>query len=191
LEKEKEIKLTNTNELLESVIKGRIMPTDKEKLALLEAMIKDIFGINAEIDYQRFGYEVSQLTIKNIDYDEDLLTIFNRLRNTFWVDIDADTQIDEIEWEGKKERNCYGILNVELIAKDKMLEISADIRIRKVNILQGKAKEEAEKKGLKPDDLVIVTTTIVNSLPEYHIKKIEGDPVSYLLKYIEKKKNRF
>lgn len=59
--------------------------------------------------------------------------------------------------------------------------MSADIRIRKVKVLQGRAKEEAEKNGLKPNDLVIVTTS-VNSLPEYHIEKIDGDPVSYLLK---------
>ncbi len=59
--------------------------------------------------------------------------------------------------------------------------MSMDIRIRKVKVLQGRAKKEAEKKGLKPEDLVIVTTS-VNSPPEYCIEKIEGDPVSYLLK---------
>lgn len=50
-----------------------------------------------------------------------------------------------------------------------------DIRIRKVKVLQGKAKEEAKKKGLNPDDLVIVTNGV-------NIEKIVGDPVSYLLK---------
>ena len=59
--------------------------------------------------------------------------------------------------------------------------MSADMRIRKVKVLQGRARKEAEKKGLKPDDLVIVTTS-VGSVPEYHIEKIDGDPVSYLLK---------
>lgn len=60
-------------------------------------------------------------------------------------------------------------------------EMSADIRIRKVKVLQGRAKDEAEKQGLASNDLVIVTTT-VNSLPEYHIEKVDGDPVSFLLK---------
>jgi hypothetical protein len=60
-------------------------------------------------------------------------------------------------------------------------EMSVDIRIRKVKVLQGRAKDEAEKNGLASDDLVIVKT-IVDSLPEYHIEKIEGDPVSFLLK---------
>ena len=60
-------------------------------------------------------------------------------------------------------------------------EMSADISIRKVKVLQGRAKAEAEKQGLNPNDLVILKTS-VNSLPEYHVEKIEGDPVSFLLK---------
>jgi len=62
-----------------------------------------------------------------------------------------------------------------------------DIRIRKVKILQGRAKTEAEKQKLSPNDLVIVTTTVNASLPEYTIEKIEGDPVSYLMKRSTKK----
>jgi len=48
-------------------------------------------------------------------------------------------------------------------------------KIRKVKVLRGKAKEHAKKLGLNPNDLVIVIG------PDY-IEKIEGDPVSYLLK---------
>ncbi len=62
--------------------------------------------------------------------------------------------------------------------------MSQEYSIRKVKVLQGRAKDEADRQGLDPDDLVIVTTS-VNSLPEYHIEKIEGDPVSYLLKQIK------
>jgi hypothetical protein len=60
-------------------------------------------------------------------------------------------------------------------------EMSTDMRIRKVKVLQGRAMDEAMKMGLEPDDLVILTTS-VNSLPEYRIEKIEGNPISYLLK---------
>jgi len=61
-----------------------------------------------------------------------------------------------------------------------------DARIRKVKVLQGRAKLEAEKQGLSPDDLVIVTTRInIGSLPDYSVEKIEGDPTSYLLKRVE------
>ena len=63
--------------------------------------------------------------------------------------------------------------------------MSVDIRIRKVKVLKGRAKVEAEKKKLAPDDLVIVTTSI-GSLPEYRIEKIDGDPVSFLLKRASK-----
>jgi hypothetical protein len=65
--------------------------------------------------------------------------------------------------------------------KGVMSEMSADIRIRKVKVLQGRAMDEAIKMGLASDDLVILTTN-VNSLPEYHIEKVEGNPISYLLR---------
>lgn len=56
-----------------------------------------------------------------------------------------------------------------------------DSRIRKVKVLRGRAKEEAEKQGLTPNDLVIVTTSIIDGFPEYHIEKVVGDPTSFLL----------
>ena len=62
--------------------------------------------------------------------------------------------------------------------------LSQEHSIRKVKVLQGRAKAEAERQGLDPDDLVIITTS-VHPLPEYHIQKIEGDPVSFLLKQVE------
>ena len=65
--------------------------------------------------------------------------------------------------------------------REKVRCMSQEHSIRKVKVLQGRAKDEAEKQGLDPDDLVIVTTS-VHPLPEYHIEKIEGDPVSFLLK---------
>jgi hypothetical protein len=68
----------------------------------------------------------------------------------------------------------------------KMMEKEAigmayDLRIRKVKVLQGRLREDAESKGLACEDLVLVTTK-AGSLPEYSIEKIEGDPVSFLLK---------
>ena len=62
--------------------------------------------------------------------------------------------------------------------------------IRKVSILKGRAKEEAERQGLSPDDLVIVTITIIDGPPEYHLEKVEGDPVSYLLRGLHRKVNK-
>jgi hypothetical protein len=47
-------------------------------------------------------------------------------------------------------------------------------RIAKVKMLTGKAKDDAKKKGLAPDELVIVDGS--------KVEKIEGDPVSFLLK---------
>lgn len=48
-------------------------------------------------------------------------------------------------------------------------------KIRKVKVLQGVARIKAEKLGLSPNDLVLLTS-------DGHIEKIVGDPVSYLLK---------
>ncbi|MFA5306640.1 MAG: hypothetical protein WC365_04265 [Candidatus Babeliales bacterium] len=60
--------------------------------------------------------------------------------------------------------------------------MTKDICIRKVKILQGKAKDAADKQNLTPNDLVIVTTTInKDSPPSYNVEKVIGDPVSYLL----------
>ncbi len=60
-----------------------------------------------------------------------------------------------------------------------------DIRIRKVRVLGDRAREEANQMNLTEDDLVIVRTYI-NSLPKYDIEKIEGSPIQYLQRKINK-----
>lgn len=50
------------------------------------------------------------------------------------------------------------------------------IGIRKVSVLQGMAKNIADKHDLEPNDLVIVTVSL---------EKVIGNPVSYLLAQIE------
>lgn len=60
------------------------------------------------------------------------------------------------------------------------MELERDFAIREVSVLKGRAKEKAEEQNLEDDDLVIVKTS-VNSLPEYELEKIEGEPVKYLL----------
>lgn len=54
------------------------------------------------------------------------------------------------------------------------------IMIRKVRALQGRVRAQAEEQGLNANDLVIVKPSI-NSLPQYEIIKIEGNPVNFLL----------
>lgn len=88
---------------------------------------------------------------------------------------------NDCEFEGCKN---YGASLEESDQEDMSSEQKSDYTIRKVKVLQGRAKEEAEKQGLSPEDLVIVTTTIEEgSLPEYRLEKVEGDPVSFLLKH--------
>jgi len=58
-----------------------------------------------------------------------------------------------------------------------------DVRIRKVKILGGRLREQADKMGLQPNDLVIVKTEIKKGqLPIYSLEKIEGSPIDYLQK---------
>ena len=59
-----------------------------------------------------------------------------------------------------------------------------EIVIRKVKVLRGRARVEAFRMGLEQDDLVIVTTSL-HPLPEYHLEKVVGDPVSYLLSQMQ------
>lgn len=47
-------------------------------------------------------------------------------------------------------------------------------RIKKVKVLQGKERDEAEMMRLNPEDLVLITD---------HIEKIYGNPVSWLIKH--------
>lgn len=58
----------------------------------------------------------------------------------------------------------------------------SDIRIRKVKILKGDAKEAALAIGATEDDLVILRTSEYHSKPTYSAEKIVGDPVSYLMR---------
>ena len=60
-----------------------------------------------------------------------------------------------------------------------MAKVTEDVRFRKVNSLQGRAKDEALKQHLNENDLVVVRTTI-GSLPEYEIEKVSGDPIQFL-----------
>ncbi|HEY1198587.1 MAG TPA: hypothetical protein VGG32_07670 [Thermoplasmata archaeon] len=56
----------------------------------------------------------------------------------------------------------------------------SDLRVRKVGILQGKAREAAQRAGANEDDLVILKTSRYHSQPSYEAEKIVGDPTTYL-----------
>lgn len=56
-----------------------------------------------------------------------------------------------------------------------------DIRIRKVSILGKRIREQAYSIGAKDNDLVILRTFDTSPVT-YKVEKIEGDPVSYLMR---------
>ncbi|MBI5000186.1 MAG: hypothetical protein HZB92_01470 [Euryarchaeota archaeon] len=60
-----------------------------------------------------------------------------------------------------------------------------DVRIRKVKVLGDRARAQALQQGLGDNDLVLVRT-VIGSLPEYKITKIEGSPIQFLQdKYLQ------
>lgn len=61
-------------------------------------------------------------------------------------------------------------------------EAYSDVSIRKVKILKGPAREAALKIGAEENDLVILRVSEYHSAPKYTAEKIEGDPVSYLMR---------
>jgi len=61
-----------------------------------------------------------------------------------------------------------------------------DVRIRKVRVLKGELGKMAKKRGFKPEDLVVVKTRIEGGVPRYELERIEGDPVSWMLRRVER-----
>jgi hypothetical protein len=55
-------------------------------------------------------------------------------------------------------------------------------KVRAVKVLKGEPREQAEKLGLKPDDIVLVKKGQYQSEPPYKVEKIEGSIVAYLKK---------
>jgi len=83
-------------------------------------MIKNIFGAyQAEIDFTKWsGGQCDQVLIKNIDFNEDLLTVLQRLRESFWVEIQTDGEIEK--FNGGK--TVFTSLNIELILRECNIE---------------------------------------------------------------------
>jgi len=110
----------------------RIKIPDKERADLLEKVVTTIFGINAKVDTSKFEWETDRVEIKDIDFSEDLITILNRLRNSFWVDIEVDiVQEEEVPKEDLKklakgeltlkeilQGRIYPVISIELIKKE-------------------------------------------------------------------------
>jgi len=82
-------------------------------------MVKSIFGINVKLNFGKWSMELDKIVVEDIDYDEDLLTILQRLREYFWVTIETETYEDEVEIEeGKKRKVNFSRLNLELVLRE-------------------------------------------------------------------------
>lgn len=99
--------------------------TQEEKIEILSMIVKDIFGYEVTLDFERWDIGNLQLVIKNICFHEDLLWVLNRLRDSFYVNLDVEATPEKLDEEitdekGKKFKPtiCYTKLNVELYKKD-------------------------------------------------------------------------
>jgi len=119
---------------------------------------------------------MSESLIEKIKQESATLSEIN-IRNCAKLFYTCSNCLAECEFKGEKSYagRFVNVDDVLKILSGYEIKPLRDIRIRTVKVLQGRAKEEAEKNGLKPDDLVIVTNGV-------NIEKIHGDPVSYLLK---------
>ena len=89
---------------------------DKEKqLELLKKIVSRIFGYDTKIDFTKRELEADKVKIIDIDWDDDLVTILQRLREDFYILIEADSEEVEIEGVGKTKSER---LNIELISKE-------------------------------------------------------------------------
>lgn len=173
--------------------------TKDQKIKALERLVKAIFGRqDGKIEYRGY-FEGSIELIIECDVDDAV----KNLGNLEIADIDCwfytgERKLSKEEagyiwnkkrkWEGYTEicltLNPIYWKEVEKLKEElKKLKKDKESKIKKVKMLKGRAKQEAEKKGLKPNDLVIVRNGI-------EIEKIVGDPVSYLLKHSQKKENQ-
>ena len=90
------------------------MKTSKaEQLKMLETIVRDIFGLNTKLNFGRWKIEQDQLKVEDIDFNEDLLTILQRLRDHFYVSL--DTRTEEVEVLGRK--TITSRLDLELYPK--------------------------------------------------------------------------
>ncbi|RLC81845.1 MAG: hypothetical protein DRI61_03320 [Chloroflexi bacterium] len=89
---------------------------DKEKqLELLKKIVRSVFGYDTKIDFTKRVLEADKVKIIDIDWDDDLVTILQRLREDFYILIEADSEEVEIEGVGKTKSER---LNIELISKE-------------------------------------------------------------------------
>lgn len=125
---------------------------------MIETEIRDlenaIFHVGYYIKDKRYG--------EALDNGKFAMTLVKRIKKTL-----------------KKHDAMRGVKRMEAVYD----ENGPDVSIRKVKVLQGRLREQADKRGLKPDDLVLVKTIIKpHQPPIYEIEKVEGDPVLFLLK---------
>ncbi|RLG44767.1 MAG: hypothetical protein DRN81_03685 [Thermoproteota archaeon] len=92
----------------------RIELEERKQLELLKKIVKRIFGYDTKIDFSKWELEADQVRIVDIDWDEDLLTVLQRLREDFYVLVEPETEEVEIEDIGEVKSQ---ILNVTLIVK--------------------------------------------------------------------------
>jgi len=91
----------------------------KEKQRIfLEKMIKNIFGYNVTLDFSKWTGECDRLIIKDIDFNEDLLTVLQKLREDFYVDLTTDGTVERF----LGHKTVISTLDVELTFRGEFIK---------------------------------------------------------------------
>ena len=91
--------------------------SDKVKVEFLESIIKSFFGYNSKIEYCKWAIEPPNIEIHDVDLDEDLLGILDKVRGNFSLEFHSSGEWYEYE-KGKK---CpIGVLEITLWKREKV-----------------------------------------------------------------------
>lgn len=94
----------------------KVEPSKKRKLEMLIKLTQSVFGINAKIDFSKWKMEQDKIIIRDIDFDEDLLTVLQRLREYFYINIETETETYTIP--NTRKKTVSAVLVIELILRE-------------------------------------------------------------------------
>jgi len=94
---------------------GKPLVTIEEREKLASEALRSIFGEEAKIKFVNYGYPtLPRIKIEDVYWNEDLLTVLQRFREKYWVELESDICECEECRKNDKEMGATNILVIEL-----------------------------------------------------------------------------